>query len=109
MTIVQNIFGSSAEMLTKRSIITALAGLNILLLTILILGSYQSPSAFAQMAGRRGDFITATAKPSGQSYDVLYLLDVTSRKLHAFYPSSARSNNYLHSPPRDLEADFGRD
>lgn len=95
-------------MLSKRSMITALAGLNGLLLTILLVGNYQSPSAFGQVAGRRGNFITVTAKPSGQSYDVLYLLDTTSRKLHAFYPSSARSKNYLQSPHRDLASDFGR-
>lgn len=95
-------------MLSKRSMIAALAGLNGLFLAILLLGSYQSPLAFGQMAGGRGNFISVTAKPSGQSYDVLYLLDVTSRKLHAFYPSSARSKNYLHAPPRDLESDFGR-
>lgn len=96
-------------MLSKRSMITALAGLNGLFLTILLLGSYQFPSAFGQSAGRRGNFITVTAKPSGQSYDVLFMLDVSSRKLHAFYPSAARSKNYLHAPPRDLVSDFGRD
>ena len=96
-------------MLTKRSLITGLVLFNILLLAILFFSSYQSPAAFAQYSGGRTGFITATAKASVQSYDVLYLLDVPARKLHAFYPSSARSKNYLHAPHRDLISDFNRE
>ena len=95
-------------MYTKRSLITGLVGFNLLLLILLVLSSYSSPSVLAQGGGNRGSFITVTAKASGQSYDVLYVLDVSSRKLHALYPSSARSRKYLHTPYRDLVSDFGR-
>lgn len=94
-------------MLTKRSIITGLVGLNLLLCAILLAGSLKSPSVFAQAGGAPGNYITVTAKASGQSYDVLYLLNTSTRKLHAFYPNP-RGNRYLHAHPRDLLKDFDR-
>jgi hypothetical protein len=96
--------------LNKRSVIVLLIGLNLLLATVLMVGSYSLPAAFAQVGGqpRAGDFLCVTAKPAGQSYDVVYVLDSDKRKLHAFYPTSARSPKYSYGQFVDLAVDFGR-
>jgi len=94
-------------MLTKRAIIAGLAGINLLLFALLLASSIRSPAAYAQTGGGPGKYITVTAKAAGQSFDVLYMLNPASRKLHAFYP--ARGGKYVAVPERDLIHDFERD
>ena len=94
-------------MWTKRSSITALILLNTFLLSVLLLGRSWLPAAFAQAGGRHGSFVCLTAKATGQSYDVLYVLDVPDRKLHAFYPSNVQSRELAYAGFRDLKSDFG--
>jgi hypothetical protein len=89
---------------TKRSAIVALAGLNLFLLAVLVLGSYSLPAAQAQTRGRAGDFACVTATVSGQSYDVLYILDVPKGILHALAPDARRDLNYVGFT--DLQNDF---
>lgn len=96
-------------LLTKRCIIAILGGINLLLAAALILASQPAPSAFAQRGARAGNFVSVTAKASGQSYDVLYVLDVPGQKLHGYYPAGGRGGNLIATPPRDLAQDFGRD
>lgn len=93
-------------MLTKRAVIVGLVGVNLLLLTALLAGSYPPPAAYAQSGARAGDFVCVTAKAAGQSYDVLYVLDVPARKLYGFYPSGPGRGKLVASPPRDLATDF---
>ncbi len=93
-------------MLTKRFVIVILVGLNLLLLAALLIGSYSLPAAYAQGSTRAGDFACVTAKASGQTYDVLYVLDLPARKLYAFYPTQSR--RLTTATPRDLSKDFGR-
>ncbi len=93
-------------MFTKRSIIVVLVGVNLLLLAALWIGSYSLPAAFAQGRARAGDFASVTAKAAGQTYDVLYILDVPARKLYAFYPT--QQLRLTSAPPRDLAKDFDR-
>ena len=93
-------------MFAKRSLITLLVGLNLLLLVVLMIGSYSMPSAFAQAAKRPGDFIAVTAKAQGQAFDVLYLLDSGDHKLYALYPTSLQRKQYAAVQPRDLKKDF---
>ena len=50
-----------------------------------------------------------TGKASGQSYDVLYALDTSARKLHAFHPANVQGRKVIHADVRDLAADFGRE
>lgn len=95
-------------MMTKRSCIVLLGGLNVLLAALLVGGLVQLPRANAQFSARPGDYVTVTAKPGSQSYDVFYLLDVPSRRLHAFRPDSRQSQTLVPIPPRDLALDFGR-
>jgi hypothetical protein len=96
-------------LLTKRAIIAALAGVNLFLMAALILGSYSLPEAHAQAArpsGRAGDFVAVTAQAPGQSYDVLWLLDVDDRRLHAFYPQDLQSRRLGYGGFRELQQDF---
>ena len=92
-------------MCTKKSVITALVGLNLFLLAILLIGSYSLPAAHAQSGGRAGDYLTVTALASGQAYDVLYVVDVPKRKMYAFVPAS-KSIDFVGYT--DLKKDFVR-
>ncbi|MCH8251892.1 MAG: hypothetical protein IID36_05505 [Planctomycetes bacterium] len=94
-------------MLTKRSVIVGLVGLNLLLLAGLVLGSYSLPAAYAQAAGRAGEFLCVTCGVTGQDYDVLYVLDLPERKLHAFIPTIP-SGKLEYATQRDLKKDFQR-
>lgn len=93
-------------MFTKRSAIVALVGLNVALAVALLASALSLPTALAQAGVRRGDFVAVTAKAAGQSFEVLYLLDVPSRKLHALYPGNTPRNKLVATPPRDLAEDF---
>jgi hypothetical protein len=90
--------------MTKRSLAVLLAGLNMLLLGILLLGSYRLPAAAAQAGRRGGDFLAATVTAPGQSYEVLYIVDLPDRKMHAFVPDSQRHLQYANFV--DLMQDF---
>ena len=94
--------------MTKRSWIVLLVGLNLLLLLVLLGTAFPSNTVFAQAgASRGGAFLSVVAKPAGQSYDVLYLVDVPNRKLHAVYPPNQANRQLSTAPPRDLAVDFG--
>ncbi len=93
-------------MFKKRSFIGLLAVVNVILVIALVLSAHSLPNAVAQGMGRGGSYLTATAKAAGQSYETLFLLDVTGKKLFAFYPSPAQRGHWVSSPPRDLHADF---
>ncbi len=95
-------------MFGKRSAIVTLVGLNLLLLAALILGSYSLPAVYAQGGARPGDFACVTAKAAGQTYEVLYVLDVPAHKLYAFHPTRGHTNQLAATAPRDLARDFNR-
>ncbi len=95
-------------MLKKQGIIVLLVGANLLLLATLIIVAAPMPAAHAQQAagGRAGDFLTVSAKPLGQSYDVIYILDVPQRKLHTFFPENTQTKFLRPAPPVDLAEYF---
>lgn len=93
-------------MFTRHSLIVLLVGLNLFLLALLLIGSYSLPSAYAQSGGRAGDFALVTAKVAGQSYDVVFILDRPSRKLHALYPGGGQKGRLTPAQFRDLVKDF---
>lgn len=95
-------------MLTRRSWIVLLAGVNLFLLGVLLAGSYSPTTAFGQTKARPGDFAMVTAKAQGWSYDVVYVVDKANRRLHAYYPTNPQLNNYAYGGSRDLAQDFGR-
>lgn len=94
--------------MNKRTAVTILAGVNLILLILLLSSVVRLPSAYGQVGGRAGGFVCVTAKAAGQSYDVLYALDSATHKLHAFYPMTAPTRKLVHADVRDLKADFGR-
>jgi hypothetical protein len=91
------------SMCKKRYVITALVGLNLFLLAVLLIGSYSLPAAQAQAGGRAGDFLTVTVLASGQAYDVLYVVDVPKRKMYAFVPDATSIDFVGYT---DLKKDF---
>jgi hypothetical protein len=94
--------------MTKRGIIVFLAGVNFVLLVMLLAATYRPPAAFAQAGGRGGSgFVTVAAKAPGQGFDVLYALDTTTRRLHAFHPTP-QGDKVIHADFRDLAIDFER-
>jgi len=95
-------------MLTKRSLIVFLVGVNLLLFMVLVVGITSPPAAYAQTRGPAGSFLTATAAVEGQEYDVLYILDLATRRLHAFAPTNVQSKKPDYRGYRDLEKDFRR-
>lgn len=89
--------------------ITLLVLLNGALLATLAASAFRLPTAFAQVGLQRGQFICATAKASGFSYDVLYVIDLADHRLHAFYPGLPKTRKLVNAPSRDLYADFAKD
>jgi hypothetical protein len=88
--------------------IALLLGLNGLLGLAFLAALAKPAPVLAQTAGRPGDFLCVTAKAAGQTYDVVYVLDVPARKLHALYPANAQTRQLLYAQSRDLDKDFRR-
>jgi hypothetical protein len=93
-------------MFSKRMLIVMLAGVNLLLLAGLILSITRMPAAYAQDAGRPGDFVMATAEVDGRDADILYLLDVPKHRLHAFLTQGPQSRRLDYIGFRSLDRDF---
>jgi hypothetical protein len=102
---MSGILGSKSA--TKRSAITVLIVANLCLVAALLSACFSLPDAYAQLGGRGVDYLCVTAKPAGQTYDVLYVLDPTAQQLHAFYPGLPQSKQLSWAEPRDLKKDFG--
>ncbi len=91
----------------KQTVVALLVGLNVCLaLALASLGTSMS-QVQAQTAGKGGAYLCVTAKPAGQNYDVLYLLDQTAHKLHAFYPGLPQNKQLTRADARDVKKDFG--
>ena len=92
---------------TKRSIVVALVGINLFLLAALVLSSYSLPAAYAQRAGHADNYIAVTCE-ADESFDVYYIVDLPTRRLHAFWPSRQAEGALEYLGSRDLESDFSR-
>ena len=91
----------------KHSVIAALAALNVALVWLLIAQAAPMPTAMAQAArAGGGGYVCATARAAGRTYEVLYMIDLATRRLHTFYPD--RGKLIFTAVPRDLEKDFGK-
>ncbi len=90
-------------------LVSLLVVLNVALAVTLAVSSFHLPVALGQIDLHRGEFICATAKASGFSYDVLYVIDLADHRLHAFYPGLPKTKKMVNAPSRDLFADFGKD
>ena len=95
-------------MLSKRTIIVGLVGLNLFLLAALVLSSYTPPAAFAQSRGRPGDFIMSTVEIH-EDYDALVIIQAPTGAMHVFVPREIKGGAALqYAITRDLNRDFGR-
>ncbi len=101
-------------MLSKQAIIVALVGLNLLLLTAVLMVGYTPPAAFAQEVGppATSDFIL-TAAEAEIGNDVTYVLDTRNQLLHAFrtpFPHMVSDPVFVtYAGTRDLSRDFKKE
>jgi hypothetical protein len=98
--------------MTRRLLIVLLAGLNLLLLALLVFTAYSPPSAFGQALPKAGDFIMVSAETEPHN-DVLYVVDSRARRMYAFrttYPRMPGSPaRFTLVAQRDLTMDFRRE
>ncbi len=100
-------------MLTKRGLIVALVGINLILAAALIFTRPLLPAAYAGSGGRPGDFAICTVKVH-KDFDAVYILDQQGRRLHCFIPTHWKTNTGLPDgkltliQSRDLESDMKR-
>ncbi|MCC7292125.1 MAG: hypothetical protein IT449_08715 [Phycisphaerales bacterium] len=94
-------------MLTRRSLVVALVGVNLLLALGLLLAADPLPTAYAQAgAGGGRGYLCATAAVSGQEFEMLYIADLQGRRLYALGPINAQTKALEFLGVRDLRADF---
>lgn len=97
--------------MTKRVLITGLVLVNLVLLACLVLTTYSPPQAVAQAVSRAGQYILIAAEAE-RTNDVVYLLDLEKRELHAFRshipPVAGAAVQIAWHDMRDLRRDFRR-
>lgn len=93
-------------MRTKRAVLAALAAVNVLLFVLLVAQAAPLPRALAQTRPGAGGYVCATARAAGRSYEVLHMIDLSTRKMQSFYPD--RGKLLFSATPRDLDKDFGK-
>lgn len=90
---------------SKSRIVAVLAVINVVLLVGLASRHASLPVAQAQPM-QRGSYISATAIVSGQGFEALWMLDLSSRRLHAFAVRNASTRELTYLGGRDLVEDF---
>lgn len=94
-------------MRTKRFLILALIGVNLILLAGLFILSYDLPEADAQSRGASGKYAAVTAQYTGGT-DALYILHTGRGILLAIIPAQDQSGRMQWPPTlRDVNADMG--
>ena len=92
--------------MSKRGIIVLLVGLNLLLLAVLILGSWKLPSAYAQAVPLNSNYLMVAGEIRDGT-DGLYVFDLSKRRMHVFVPNVDQNNRrIIYRGARDLERDF---
>lgn len=77
---------------------------NLVLLTGIVLFSTTPSVARAQPTGLAGNYMMVAGEIQDQ-YDALYIIDLRTRLLHAFYVEKT-NYRFVYSDTRDLERDF---
>jgi hypothetical protein len=91
--------------MTRRAIILLLVGINLLLLSTLVLLNTATP-AHAQVAPLGQNF-AMVAGQIRRGVDGLYVLDLAQRRLHLFIPNRDQINRRaIYIGYRDLQKDF---
>ncbi len=93
-------------LMTKRALIVLLVGVNLVLLATLMLWQWQLPAAQAALTGPAEEYLMVAGEMR-DGVDVLYIIDVGRRRMHAFVPNRDLGNRRLfHVGVRDLKRDF---
>lgn len=90
--------------MNRNTLLSLLVCLNLLLLAAILLFAYSPPAALAQGTGLAGNYLVVAGEIQDE-YDALYLIELRSRTLHAFYYDKAKKQ-LLYSDVRSLERDF---
>lgn len=104
--------------MNKSSLIVLLVGVNLFLLSCLILTAYTPPTALAEEAAESDEGFVLFAAEAERQNDAVYLLDTQNHRLHAFrtnFPRVAGGPTMIawlagrdlmrdfRLPPRDVE------
>ena len=94
--------------MNKRTLATVLVGLNLFLIVALIFTAYEPPAARAQTLGVAGNFVMLAGKAESNR-DVVYLLDLRNRNIHAIGADRVGARAGLRFlGTRSLVRDLGR-
>jgi hypothetical protein len=92
--------------MSKRAVIVLLAGANLLLLAVLIIGSWRLPAAHAQAVPLNSNYLMVAGEIRDGA-DALYVFDLSRRRMHVFVPNVDQNNRRIvYRGARDLERDF---
>ena len=92
--------------MNKRASVLLLAGLNLLLLTVLILAAWRPPVARAQAVPLAANYLMVAGEIRDGA-DALYVFDLAKRRMHVFVPNVDQNNRrVVYNGFRDLERDF---
>ncbi|MFH1416966.1 MAG: hypothetical protein ABII12_01580 [Planctomycetota bacterium] len=92
--------------MTKRAVIVLLVGVNLVLLSTLILSSWQLPAAYAQAAPLGQNYLIVAGEIH-DGVDALYVIDLAHRRMHVFVPNRDQNNRRVFNVGfRDLQRDF---
>jgi hypothetical protein len=90
--------------MSKNTVISLLACLNLALIAALVFASTSLPSAHAQATGLAGNYVVVAGEVRDE-FDALYVVDLRVRVMHAFlYDRGAK--RLLLADSRDLERDM---
>lgn len=88
----------------RSTLVALLVCVNLAMLTAVVLRTTSPPAAYAQGTGLASNYVTVAGEIQ-DGYDSLYLIDLQTRYLHAFYFERG-TNQFKHGGFRDLERDF---
>jgi len=95
-------------MKTKQFVLVSLVAVNAVLVFLLVGQAAPMPTALAQAARPGGGgYVCATAKAAGRTYEVLFMIDLATRRMHVFFPDNS-GKLITTDEPRDLDKDFGK-
>ncbi len=90
--------------MSKRSIVTLLVGVNVVLLTLMIVTAWNLPEARAQAAPLASNYLMVSAEINND-HDALYVLDLAARVMYVF-EIDRTSRQIVLIDGRDLKQDF---
>jgi len=88
----------------KRSIVVLLVGVNVVLLTVLIVTAWDLPKANAQAAPLASNYVMVAGVVQSD-HDALYIIDLSARTMHVF-DIDRTNRNFNLLDMRDLRRDF---